>query len=226
MKTLRNILLIVSICMLLALGWVMYQGASYFYWWSWATNPSASVQLKEHLRTFSSEKLLGMTWSASRYNPYPGTALAILAERKEKKIVPIFLKGMKSPDVYVRHSAMMALADIGDERAIEPLMEIVRKATIDYGYNGNLMPDYVVALMALSKMRYEPVYHYAIEFATSKVEPNNLKGYGVIMLGNFENPEALPILKQIAQEKNLPWYSEGNVKNAIKQIEAAQGQKK
>ena len=205
--------------------WVGVQAASYYYWiWRGWNDADFSDDIDKYMEKFSSDQLYKKVASVTLMviDPYRDSAWGILIKRKEKRVVPILIKELGSWHRDVRVGAIRALGDIGDERAIEPLMEIVKKGKIDYGYNKGPIPDYLEALMALAKMKYEPAYKYALDFVTTEQEPNNLRGYGIIMLGYFEKPEALPILRKIASEKDLPWYRQKNVEEAIQRIESAQ----
>lgn len=207
--------------------WIGIQTTSYYYWiWRGWNDSNLSSDINKHMEKFSSDELFKKIKGINLtiVNPYRDGAWRVLIDRKDRRIVPILIKELKSWNKDTRVGAIRVLGDIGDERAMKPFMEIVRNARIDYSYDIKTpTPDYIVALQALAKMKYEPIYHYAVEFATSKDKPNNLKNYGVMMLGDFKKSEALPILRKIAEEeKDLPWIEQTNFKNAIQSIESAQ----
>ncbi|MGB2629776.1 MAG: HEAT repeat domain-containing protein [Candidatus Omnitrophota bacterium] len=205
--------------------WLTCQGLVYGYWLSRAWNDSNLAEdIDKQMETLPSDVLFKKVASFNLMivDPYRDSAWGILIDRKDKRVVSILIKRLKSWNRQTRVGAMRALGDIGDKRSIKPLMDIVKKSKIDYNYDGAETPDYIVALEALARMRYEPAYKYAVEI-TTKEEPNNFKGYGVIMLGYFEKPEALPILKRILEEeKDLSWARKSNTEEAIQRIESAQ----
>ena len=119
---------------------------------------------------------------------YSGTAAMIIVERKEKRAIPEFLKLIKSPNEQTRISAFIALGEIGDERAIEPLMEIIKE--------GRANKDFLSAIDALSIMHYEPIYPEILQMA----KDNYHTSWVVDMLERFpEKPETLPALKNISK---------------------------
>lgn len=54
-------------------------------------------------------------------------AMSTLADRKSPAAVPALLEKLKDPDVDVVHRAVGALAQIRDQRAVDPLIEISRR---------------------------------------------------------------------------------------------------
>ena len=159
------------------------------YWVSWQIymiNPNVLHQTKasyEHLPSEVLVKKLGVQ------NVWFDIALDVLAKRKDREAVPFILPLLKSPFKYRRHSAIRALADIGDERAEQPLMKILKR--------GDQHPDYSEALHALSKMKYEPAYIYVSEWAHRSDAPRNGSVY---MLKDFGKKESIPLLENIREQ--------------------------
>lgn len=68
-------------------------------------------------------------------------------------------------------------------------------------------------------MKHEAAYPYAIWLATLKDDPYDFRSYGITMLGFFEKPESIPILKKIASEDPEEDIRE-KAANVIKHIES------
>lgn len=148
-----------------------------------------------------------LLWKLLGYNPINADIAAdILGERKEKSAVPILLIGLQSPLGMTKWRAMHTLGEIGDKRAIKPLMSIVKKDMKDDNYYG--------ALRALSEMKYEPILPIVIKMTRGT---ENERGDAVLMLGDFEDPKLLPILKKIAEEDKED-YIRDRAKEAIDRI--------
>jgi len=152
-------------------------------------SPQIQDRMKSDLGKHSSESLimmLNIRYIDPFYNPY--LILNVLAERKEKKAVPVMLKFLNSKKSFYRQEAMYALAKINDERAIEPLMRIVSRKQKD--------KDYLVALDTLSKMHYEGAYPMILEMKNE----GKHNSYVIDMIKNYpDRPETLPILIEISK---------------------------
>lgn len=116
-------------------------------------------------------------------------AADILGERKEKIAVPILLIGLRSPLRMTKWRAMRTLGQIGDQRAVKPLMAIIENRAKD--------ENYYRALSALSEMKYEPTLPIVIKM-TQGTETE--RGEAIPMLGKYEDPKLLPILRKIAEQ--------------------------
>lgn len=140
---------------------------------------------------------------------YIGIANNILYERKEQRALPILRKLLISKNDNIRDMAFASLAYFNDKESTNYFMEIAN--------TGAKNEDYFNALTALSIMKYEKVYSYALKLAESKSAKD--RTYAVIMLENFKKLESLPILKKIANS-DPEWYIQENAKQAIKKIES------
>ncbi len=72
-------------------------------------------------------RLLGAQDAVIRYR-----ALTALARRKDAEIVPVLVKNLTSADDVFRAACAYALGQIGDPKAIDPLMRVAGGADIDY----------------------------------------------------------------------------------------------
>jgi hypothetical protein len=151
------------------------------------------------------------------FGPYSHIILTVLTERKDKEAVPFLLKSLKSTREGKRRDAIWRLGIIGDTRAIEPLLMIANKYKIDISYDKPYTPENIEALKALSMLKCEKVYPYAIKLATLNEDPNDFRSYGITMLEYFEKSESIPILENIA--KNDPKsYIRDKARAAIEHI--------
>lgn len=152
-------------------------------------SPQIQDKMKNDLSKYSSDSLimmLNIRYIDPFYDPY--LILNILAERKEKKAVPIMLKLLSSKKSFYRQEAMYALAKIKDERAIEPLMKIINRKQKNR--------DYLLALDTLSKMHYEGAYPIILEMKNEGMH----NSYVIDMIKNYpDRPETLSILTEISK---------------------------
>lgn len=116
-------------------------------------------------------------------------AAEILSERKEKMAVPILVMGLKSPLEMVRRRAILTLGDIGDKRAIKPLISIIKR--------GSKNGEYFSALGSLAKLKYEPIIPILMQMLN---EEKNDRAEAVRILGYFKKAELLPLFEKIAAE--------------------------
>jgi hypothetical protein len=196
---------------------------SYSFWWTtaWLSggSPKWQAEIEDNYKKLSSKVLIKKLRSYNNlydpacFGPYSYIALHILVERREKEAVPVVLKFLNSWDKGRRQTAIWALGVIGDDRAINPLMNIVKQ--------GEKHPDYVAALSALSKMKYEGAFKYVIE--RSRKEDAYRNG-SVSMLGDFSKPECIPLLldmkSRIKDSDPSPKLGRSFIDDAIKHIES------
>lgn len=221
-KKVKNCIILLII--IYALSPMLY----YSFWWTTAwlsgTNPQWQDKIKDGYNKLSSEVLI--TKIKSYNNPYhPGSfaphssiALNILVERKEKKAVPTILKFINFWEKGRRQTAIWALGIIGDPRAIEPLMKIVKKSEKHL--------DYRTALSALSHMKYEGAFSYIAEIA-KKPYPKNCGA--ISLLKEFGKPESITLLQEIKGtiKDGTPHAKlyKSSIDDAIKHIESLQKNK-
>ncbi len=196
--------------------WLLYQAICLGYWYARAWGgDSQSEKMKNLIRKLPSEAVIKKLYSTQLSNPYPSIALRVLAERKEKKAVPVLLKWLKSWDTSKRRDAIWALGIIGDERAIEPLMDIIRK--------GEKHPNYNIVLLALSEMKYDGIFPYLEKIAK---EPYPKCTAVITDLKEFGKPECIPLLLEIKSKINnnapLAKFDKSRIDDAIKHIEYLQ----
>lgn len=207
---------IIKIILMLLILLLLFRIGEWFYWWTAGfIYPDMWMQLRAEYRQKPTEYLLKKLNSFSFQ--MAEKAQDVLVERKEKRAVPKILKFLNSPIKYKRDSAMRALAIMGDESAILPLMKIIKKC--------KKHPDYFDALHTLSALHYEPIYPLVLELAHLNPIQDSKEDYrssGVTMLENFPNkPETLPTLKKIA-DTDPEEYIREKAKKAIKHIESLQ----
>jgi len=154
-------------------------------------SPQIQDKTKNDLNKYSSDFLimmLNIRYIDPFYDPY--LILNILADRREKKAVPVMLKLLNSKKSFYRQETMDALAKIKDERAIKPLMKIINRKQKDR--------DYLLALDALSKMHYEGVYPIILEMK----DEGKHNSYVIDMIKNYpDRSETLPILIEISKNE-------------------------
>jgi hypothetical protein len=155
----------------------------------------------------SSEFLLGKAGSLN--DTYSAIATGILLNRKEKRLEPIALKMTMAWNPRRRWSAFETLGSLGDERAIEPLMKVVRRGRKD--------KDYMGAVYGLSLMHCDLVFPEIQKMAEDGYET----ALGVAMIQRYpDKPETLLALKKIA-EKDPESYVREDAQDAIKKIGVA-----
>lgn len=137
---------------------------------------------------------------------YSGIAAEILAKRKEPRAFPILMKNTHSLFWLKRKTAIQVLGDLGDKRAIKPLLKIVDR--------GPKNADYETSLNALSKLGCDSVYPLVLNMLNKKHGDGTL---AIDMLGNFAKPESLPILQRI-YESDPKDYIREDALQAIEKI--------
>jgi HEAT repeat protein len=179
-------------------GFIVLQGCGAIYWSivGLSYSPDNYMEKVDEFRALPTEELLKELTPFFIASPHRFMAIKAVNERKEKQAVPILIKQSRSWNNQIRIDAIWSLGVIGDSRAIEPLMKIVRE--------GEKHPNYVNALSALSKMRYDGAYKYVVERAK---KPDAYRNGSVGMLKEFGRPESIPLLVEI--KKNVPSDVEG-----------------
>lgn len=90
-------------------------------------DPSATIDARGVYIKLPSEKLVRKMDSIDPFNPYPNVAMEILAQREDIKAVPKLIQLLNSGNSYRRRGAIRALGKISDERAINPLEQMLKK---------------------------------------------------------------------------------------------------
>jgi len=167
--------------------WATYQGGCYAYWLLRAiSTPSHHSKMVDSVKILPSQKVIKKLYSLDYFSPYPQIAIQILAERREKEAVPGLIKLLKSRNGHIRRDAILALGLINDKRAIEPLMQIVKQ--------GEKHSEYRWAMISLSRMRHEEVFHIVVDIA-NKPYPKNCAAIG--MLKDYGKEESINLLLKI-----------------------------
>lgn len=199
----------------------LYPMGCYLYWsiLAFGSSPQIVSQMEDSLKKLPSSVLIKKLNSIDFFSPYPTFAMNILAERKDKDATPALIKLLKSHNKAKRNMATWALSQINDERASEPLMNIVRE--------GEMHPDYHEALLALSVMKYGSAFPYVLKEAN---KPDAYRNGSVAMLEAFGKPECVPILidikNRIKDSDPMPKFGRSLTDDAIKHIESLQKNKK
>lgn len=179
----KTFIIVVSIICLL----VIYPGTFVSYWFlRGILQPFYHSEIEQEYKRLPSEKLIAKLHTIDPVGPTASEAMMILAERGEKAAVPEIIKMVYSWNPYRRYHALLALGELGDERAIAPLMKIVEK--------GKEEEDYEDALMALSRLKCQEAYPYVVDLAETG---DPFANGAVIMLGELGNPDAIPLLENI-----------------------------
>ncbi|MDD4202292.1 MAG: HEAT repeat domain-containing protein [Candidatus Omnitrophica bacterium] len=197
---------------IIVMVFLLYQGVCYLYWVMRAISEPSSSAITESMITKPDEYLITKMYSWDFFSPYPSKAIEILASRKSTNAVPGLIKSSRSFNKHIRRSAIAALGEIGDERAIPRLMEIVKSGKGDY--------DYSLALRGLTKMKYEPAYPYVIEWANTG-DPWGFDS--VNMLAEYDKIESIELLKELKRRipKDHEFYTSSirNIDEAIGKVE-------
>ncbi|MFH1282952.1 MAG: HEAT repeat domain-containing protein [bacterium] len=175
-----KLLLGLLIVPILLLTWY---AASYGYWWLMAWQGlDYSSKVQSEFNSLPSDILLKKTWSLDPLSPFPKMAFYELARRQDARVIPILINSLDSRRDDVRYVAINCLGEFQDKRTIDALMNIID--------NGEGHRDYIRALIALSKLKYDSAFSYVIKLA-KKDEPIP----GIInMFEDFGKPEGIPLL--------------------------------
>ena len=138
-----------------------------------------------------------------------GTALNILSDRKDERILPILKDIIKKDDPDLNYIATLCLIKYGKEEAIPILMEVVNEYK-----NKRFYPDrvgqrspyhrYFDALDALAKLKYEPAYPIILDHAKNGTNLEKQTVFnGFLYQYNNHWQEILPLYKDALLSKDL-----------------------
>ena len=192
MKFKKNTMFIIILIIVMAVP--LYSLVSRSVWWilAFGSSPQIVEDMKSSLNKLPSDVLISKLASYNRpysffyRSPYPYLSLRILIDRKEQSAVPVLISFLKMQNKDRRQTAIWALGVFNDERAVEPLMEIVKK--------GEENPDYDTALMALARMKYQDAFPYVLKIA-KKDFPKNCAAANLLQA--YGNTDCVPILLEI-----------------------------
>lgn len=198
---------------------ILYPGLCYVYWGVRAFfDPLGAVRIQDEYRRLSSEVLIKKLHSIDPVSLYPTVAMEVLAERKEKKAVPELIKFTKSWNPDRRYQSIRALGLIGDPRAVEPLLEIVREDEI----KGNRY--YRSALLSLCQIGYEPIRPIILE---QLKQPDGTSNGATTMMEYVGKKEDISLLEKMLDEINGDDISSRldrkGIKKAIEAIKQREG---
>ena len=166
---------------------VIYPAACLSYWFlRGVVQPLYGMEITAEYEKLPSRTLIKKLDTLDPVGPTVSKAMMVLARRKENEAVPKIIKIIDSWNPYRRYHAILALGELGDERAIAPLMKIVEK--------GKEEENYEDALMALSRLKCQEAYPYVVDLAETG---DPFANGAVIMLGELGNPDAIPLLENI-----------------------------
>jgi len=196
-----------------------------FCWLHWTLkvfyDPLAINIIDKEFRQISSEELIKKLHTIDPISPYPGEAMQILAERREKKAVTELMKFLKSWHPDRRYRAIGALGLIGDDRAVEPLLKIVNDGEV----KGNKY--YRSALLSLCEIGYKPMHSIVVE-RLQRID--GARNGSTRMMKYIGKREDLPILEDMLEKIQgndaVSRIDRGGIKdaiNAIKQRENIKG---
>jgi hypothetical protein len=187
-KMKKRVVVLCALVPILLIG--SYLGFCLMYWSVRAFfDPLGSLKISEQFNKLSTSQLLSRLHSIDPISIYPQIAMEVLAERKDRAAVPALIRCTKSWNPDIRYQAIRALGNIGDIRAAEPLMEILRerKQKRDLSYGG--------ALFSLAQIGYEPIRPIAIELL---IKPDGARNGATSLMEYIGKKEDLPILEAMS----------------------------
>lgn len=215
----KKIMTLIVLLVLVSGIYFAFPIASHYYWSIRGfLEPDMIETGRERYRKMPSEYLLKKLDSFSSYNVQ--VALDVLVEREEKEAVPRIIRFLESGDKYLRKLAIRSLGEIGDERAIKPLLTVVSGGYLDITHNVRETPDNILALQSLARLGYEGVYEQAVYLATldPQEDPYGYRAYGATMLEYYGGLESIAILSRIEKEDPDKWMRD-KASNIIVRIE-------
>lgn len=180
----KKVLIIIFISLLMV---VLYLGLPMA--WSFymvIVEPMGSVRVMDGLRELPSEDLIKKLRPIHPLAATPMLSMQILGERGEKEAVPELIKSLKSWNPDNKYQAIRALGNIGDRRAIEPLLDIVNKEE----FKGKKY--YRSALFSLCQIGYEPIHPIVLERLK---RPDGARNGSTKMMEYIGTKEDIPILE-------------------------------
>lgn len=198
---------------------ILLPGFSFLYWTlTTMVEPLASIRIQHEFEKLPSDALIKKLklHNIDPASPYPQIAMEVLAQRKEKAVVPYLIKLMKSWHPDRRYQSMRALGSIGDRRAIEPLLEIVNR--------GEKTENYREALSSLCQIGYEPAHTIVLEMLK---RPDGARNGSAKMMEYIGKKDDIPLLKEmlnkISGDDVNARLDRGGISRAIEAIKQREG---
>jgi hypothetical protein len=182
-------------------------------------DPMGSIRVMDELRALPSETLIKKLRPIHPLAVTPSLSMEVLAERRETEAVPELIKSLKSWHPDNRYQAIRALGNIGDERAVEPLLKIVNEGEV----KGKKY--YRAALLSLCQIGYEPIRPVVLERLK---RPDGARNGSPKMMEYIGKKEDLNLLEEkynsIHEDNSaIESIEEGSIKTAIGAIKQREG---
>lgn len=174
-------------------------------------DPMGSVRVMDELRSLPSETLIKKLHPIHPLASTPMLTMQVLGERGEKEAVPELIKSLKSWNPDNRYQAIRALGNIGDRRAVEPLLEIVNKG------DSKSNPNYLAALLSLCQIGYEPIRPIVLERLS---RPDGVRNGSLKMMEYIGRKEDILTLEQMLQNFK---DNKSRIEDTIKSIKRREG---
>lgn len=131
-------------------------------------------------------------------------AIAILAESRDKQLIPIFVKQLQHQDARVVNEAIRALARIKSTESSQALIHQLNTDT------GNFPLQIILALGALGDpIAVQPLIHIATQFDPTLNKKGLIK-VAIVALGEIGDPKAIPTLLHLLQKTKIIKRNEYN----------------
>ncbi|MCJ7458715.1 MAG: HEAT repeat domain-containing protein [candidate division Zixibacteria bacterium] len=157
-----------------------------------AESSSASTEM----RTRITNELYNIYWNINEFNLSKETALEVLQEVKDQKIIQKFIEKTKAKESYVRWSAADALGQIKSEQAVSPLLELLKDKESDVRWS---------AAVALGQIKSDQAVSPLLELL--KAKESYVRGSAADALGQIKSDQAVsPLLELLkAKESDVRW---------------------
>lgn len=213
----KKILIAISICLLAV---VLYLGLPLSWsFYMYVFDPMGSVRIMDELRELPSDILIKKLRSTHPLAATPMLSMQVLGDRRETKAVPQLIESLKSWNPDNRYQAIRALGNIGDKRAIDPLLKIVDEGEL----KGKKY--YRSALLSLCQIGYEPVRPIILERLKRSDGARNGSAKMMEYIGKKEDIVLLEEKYNTIRENNdaVESIEKGSIKRAIEAIKRREG---
>jgi len=137
------------------------------------------------------------------YAPIRGAVVQTLGSLHDPRVVPALLPLLQEEQPHIRHAAALALAEAGDQHAIEPLLSWINDLTVPNRWESVKalehfnQPQVVDALIAGLR---DPAFYVTL----APDQPGSVREQAALSLGALSDPRAVPALIEALDYGYLP----------------------
>jgi len=172
-----------------------------------------SLSIFPELRNKVTEELYKIYWDESEFKLSKETALEILKEIKDQRIIQKFIDNTKDRNSDVRGRAAYALGTIQAKEALLTLIELLKDKEEDSDVRRRVAN-------ALGRMQAKEALPTLIELLKDKEEDSDVRRRAADALSRMQAKEVLPTLIELLKNKEQGRYVRGRAADALGRMQA------